>query len=120
MWYELMSKKKRKKKDFPNNYDAIAECPPKFFHSIPYDEFMDWKICGYEIPSSINSIIREQDLETGKVTEYVYQTVNGGRNRARKIMDEGKSEFVVCTHDQVHYIYPELTNEKEEDYDPYS
>jgi hypothetical protein len=81
---------------------------------------MDWKIFGYEIPSSIDSIIRERNLETGKITEYVYRTIDGGKKRAKRIMEEGTSEFVVCTHDQVHHVYPEVTEYKEEDYDAYS
>ena len=111
---------KKKKPYFPNNWDAINECHESFFFPIPFDELMDWKVGGYEIPSSIDSIIREHNLETGKVTEYVYRTLEGGKNRAKKIMAAGKSEFIVCTHDQVHYVYPEETQYKEEDYDAYS
>ena len=111
---------KKKKPYFPNNWDAINECHESFFFHIPFDELMDWKVGGYEIPSSIDSIIREHNLETGKVTEYVYRTLEGGKNRAKKIMAAGKSEFIVCTHDQVHYVYPEETQYKEEDYDAYS
>ena len=112
--------KKKKKPDFPNNYEAIKQCPDSFFFQIPFDEFMDWKIFGYEIPSSIDSIIREHNLETGKVTEYVYRTLDGGKKRAKRIMDEGKSEFVVCTHEQVHHVYPEITEYKEDDYEPFA
>ena len=112
--------KKKKKPYFPNNYEYYRDCPDSFFYPIPFDEFMDWKIFGYEIPSSIDSIIREHNLETGKVTEYVYRTIDGGKKRATRIMKEGKSEFVVCTHDQVHHVYPELLDTQEEDYDAFA
>tara|TARA_R100000458_G_C8218177_1_gene203419 strand:+ start:146 stop:484 length:339 start_codon:yes stop_codon:yes gene_type:complete len=108
-----MSKKKKKKPYFPNNWDAIADAPSKWFHPIPFDEFMDWKIGGYELPSSINCIIRETRIDTGEVTEYVYQTAGRARNKAVQIMDEGVSEFVVCTHEELHYVSPEFA----EDYD---
>jgi hypothetical protein len=113
-------KKRRKKKYFPNNYEAIKDCPDSFFFQIPFDEFMDWKIFGYEIPSSINCIIREQRIDTGEVTEYVYQSAGRARNKARQIMDEGVSEFLVCNADQIHYIYPEVTQYKEDDYDAFA
>ena len=116
----LLMSKKKKKPYYPNNYEAIKQCPDSFFFQIPFDEFMDWKIFGYEIPSSIDSIIREHNLETGKVTEYVYRTIDGGKKRAKRIMEEGKSEFVVCTHDQVHHVYPEETEQQEEHYDPFN
>ena len=104
-----MSKKKKKKKYFPNNYDAVADTPPEWFSDyLPtFEEFMDWKIGGYEIPSSINCIIRESRIDTGEVTEYVYQSAGHARRKARQIMDEGVSEFVVATADQLHYLRPE-------------
>ena len=103
----MSNKKKRKKKYFPNNYDAVAGCPAEWFHPIPYDEFMDWKIHGYEIPSSINCIIREKRTDTGEVTEYVYQTAGHGKRKAEQIMSEGVSELTVCTEDAVHHLYPQ-------------
>ena len=105
-----MSKKKRKPY-FPNNWEAIKECPADMFHSIPFDEFMDWKIAGYEIPSSINCIIRETRIDTGEVTEYVYRTAGRAKQKARQIMNDGVSEFVVCTDESVHHLYPRQTEE---------
>ena len=67
---------------------------------------MDWKVFGYEIPSSINCIIREKRVDTGEVTEYVYHTAGHAKRKARQIMDEGVSEFIVCTSDEVHHLYP--------------
>ncbi len=102
----------KKKGYFPNNWQAFKDQPDDFYHAIPYDDFMDWKMSGWELPSSVDCIIREQDLETLEVKEYVYNTVNGGRKRAAKIMKEGKSEFLVCTHDDIGHMFPrDLTRE---------
>ncbi len=108
-----MSKKKkpRKKKYFPNNYDAVAGCPSEWFDSIPFDELMEWKIGGYEIPSSINCIIREKRTDTGEVTEYVYQTARHGRRKAEQIMNEGVSELTICTEEEVHHLPPHYVPE---------
>lgn len=104
---------KKKKPYYPNNWKAIKEAPAEWFGEIPFDEFMDWKIGGYELPSSINCIIREKRVDTGEVTEYVYQTAGRARRKAKQIMDEGVSEFVVATAQEVHHLYPEFV----EDYD---
>ena len=98
---------KKKKPYFHNNVEAIREAPAEYFIPIPFDEFMDWKIGGYEIPSSVNCIIREKRVDTGEVTEYVYQTAGRARNKARQIMDEGVSELTVCTDEAVHHLYPQ-------------
>ena len=102
-----MSKKKKKKAYFPNNYEAVASCPAEWFGDIDFEEFMEWKIGGYEIPSSVNCIIREKRVDTGEVKEYVYQTAGRAKRKARQIMIEGVSEFTVCTADEVHHLYPE-------------
>ena len=112
--------KKKKQPYYPHNWDAIAECPAEWFDSIPFDDFMDWKMGGWEMPSSISCMIREKNIKTGKVKEYVYQRTHDAKKRAEKIMHEGKSEFIVCTHDEVHHMYPTITDKKGgQHYDPF-
>ena len=108
-----------KKKYFPNNWKAYKDSPDAFFLPLEFDEFMDWKINGWEIPSSIACIIREQDVKTGKVTEHVYSRLSNANKRANKIMKEGKSEFLVCTHDDIGHIYPKDLTKKDSIYDTY-
>ena len=56
---------KKKKPYFPNNWQAYANCPAEMFDSLPIEQFFDWRVEGWEIPSSVAAIIREQDLESG-------------------------------------------------------
>ena len=108
-----------KKKYYPNNWRAIKDAPDQFFLPLEYDEFMDWKINGWEIPSSVACIIREQNIKTGKVTEHVYSRLSNANKRANKIMKEGKSEFLVCTHDDIGHIYPKQLKKEDSIYDNY-
>ena len=62
----------KKKPYYPNNLKALKDAPVEAFESIEYDEFMDWKISGWEIPSSVACVIREENYVTGKITEHVY------------------------------------------------
>ncbi len=106
----IMSKKQPY---FPNNWKAFRDTPAEWFDSISFDEFMDWKIGGYEIPSSIACIIREQNLKTGKVKEHVYQRASAAKSKVRALMDKGESEFTVANHDALHFLTPKAY----EDYD---
>ena len=99
--------KKKKSKYFPNNWEAYNEADAELFESLPFDQFMDWKVAGWELPSSIACIIREDNRTTGKVTEHVYTTVGHGKRKARAIMAKGESEFTVCTPQAVHFMQPE-------------
>ena len=74
---------------------------------------MDWKVAGWELPSSIACIIREENLETGKIKEHVYQRVSAAKAKTRAIMREGISEFTVCAPEAIHFMTPE----KEDPYD---
>ena len=99
----------KKNRYFPNKCAKLRAVPAEMFEPIEFDEFMDWKIAGWEIPSSVAAIIREQDLESGKVKEYVYSTIAGANKRALKIMKNSKAEFTVCTHDDLAHMYPQGT-----------
>ena len=102
----------KKPKYFPNNWKEFSDAPSELFESIEFDEFMDWKIGGYEIPSSVAAIVRERDLNTGKVKEYVYKYKHAAKAKTKKLMDIGDKEITICQRDTVHFIYP-----KENDYD---
>tara|TARA_R100000008_G_scaffold85348_1_gene75023 strand:+ start:326 stop:652 length:327 start_codon:yes stop_codon:yes gene_type:complete len=102
----------KKKPYFHNNLEAIMDAPDAFFIPIPYDEFMDWKIGGWELPSSCNYIIRERNLSTGKVKEYVYQKPAAAKKKLEQRMKFGNLEFTVADHDSVHFLTPQM-----EDYD---
>ena len=104
---------KKKKPYFHNNVEAIREAPDAFFVPIPFDEFMDWKIGGWELPSSCNFIIRERNLNTGKVKEYVYQKPAAARKKLEQRMEAGDCEFTVANHEAVHILTPQW----DEDYD---
>tara|TARA_R100001530_G_scaffold135504_2_gene112872 strand:- start:1614 stop:1949 length:336 start_codon:yes stop_codon:yes gene_type:complete len=104
---------KKNKPYFPNNWDAYNETPDDFFLSIDVDEFFDWKVGGWELPSSVNCIIREHNKVTGKVREYTYTRAGDAKNKCRAIMDIGESEFTVCTADAIHLMRPEPN------YDPF-
>ena len=76
----------KKKPYFHNNVKAIQDVPAECFDSIPFDEFMDWKIGGWELPSTCNYIIRERNLNTGKVKEYVFQYHGAAQNKLSQRM----------------------------------
>ena len=110
MWNLSMPKKKPY---FPNNWKQYKAAPAEWFEPLTFDELMDWKLCGWELPSSVVCMIRETNTITGKVTEHVYQRESAAKNKCRGIMAKGESEFIVCTPTEIHHMWPEEL----EDYD---
>ena len=94
-----------KRKYFPNNWRAIKDTPDKFFVSMPYEQFEDWKIYGYMLPDSVYSLIRTKDSK-GKVKEYFYNTPGHTKNRIKKCIDENK-EIYLCTMEGMYHLQPD-------------
>tara|TARA_R100001594_G_scaffold4570_5_gene15692 strand:- start:6907 stop:7302 length:396 start_codon:yes stop_codon:yes gene_type:complete len=107
----------KKKPYYPNNWQAIKDAPHQFFIPLPFDEFMEWKMMGWELPSSVDCIIREQNIKTGKVKEYVYSRTSSAKKRAVKIMNKGDSEFITCTHDDLAHMFPKMLTKEDSIYD---
>ncbi len=105
--------KKKKKPYFPNNWQQYKDAPAEWFEPIPVEQFFDWKVAGWELPSSVACIIREHNQVTGKVKEHVYQRTHAAQNKAREIMAIGESEFTVVTADEIQFMEPKWL----EDYD---
>tara|TARA_R100000458_G_C8150119_1_gene158077 strand:- start:335 stop:661 length:327 start_codon:yes stop_codon:yes gene_type:complete len=105
----------KKKPYYPNNWEAYKNTPSDWFESMSYEDFMDWKIGGWEMPSSVSCMIRETNTKTGKVKEYVYEREHAAEKKAREIMRIGESEFVVCTPDKIHFMTPKLEGNYDED-----
>ena len=109
---------KKKRKYFPNNWKAIKNAPSEYFEDLPFEEFMDWRGEQWQLPSSIECIIREQNIKTGKVKEYVYVTKGHAQRKVNSIMRKGESEFFLVDKEGMHHLFPkELFNDRDYDYE---
>ena len=97
---------KKKKPYYPNNWKLYKDSDDSMFIPHEFNEFMDWKLGGWELPSSVCCIIRETDTETKKVKEHVYSKRKYAVKKIHSLMDEGK-EFTICDEVQIHQMYPE-------------
>ena len=105
----------KKKKDFPNNWEALKDAPSEYFEPIAFDDFMDWKVGGWEIPSSVACIIRATNLDTKQVKEMVYERKHAARKKVMKMMDEGNYEFYIVDEETIHYLFPKYDDDTETD-----
>jgi hypothetical protein len=96
--------KRNKRSYFPNNVRAISAAPAEFFEPIGFQEFFEWRVGGWEIPSSVMCIIREQSVTTGKVKEHIYKQKSAAERKIRELMHQEDTELTIATEDAVHYI----------------
>lgn len=95
----------KKRKYYPNNWEAIKACPPKYFPEMEYEEFRDWKIFGYQLPSSHYGVVRIENLDKGTIEEFTYKTEHHTKQRLKK--EIGKNCLItVATDDGVYHLMP--------------
>ena len=100
-------------KEFPNNWEQWANAPDDMFCEHTFEEVMEWKVAGWELPSNVHSIVRSTDQDTKQITEKWYKTPSRARRRVEKLMNAGGYEITVVNHESIHHLYPK-TNEEHE------
>jgi len=96
--------KKRSRKYYPNNYQAVSDTEAHYFPSVDFDDFYFDQVANWMLPSSHECIIRATNLKTKKVKEYTYRYRKAAQNRIEKMVDT--HEFVVCDHEAIHKLSP--------------
>ena len=106
------------KKYFPNKWNAYKKVPSEKFGTISFGKFMAYRVGGYDIPDDVSCIIRQEDVITGKINEYVYKTDLGAKKKLDKIMNEEivPSNITICDAHRIHYL-PHFTANEEEPFD---
>lgn len=91
-------------KYYPNNFDAIAEAPDELFEPCTFEEFMEWRLAMWQIPSSISCIIRAECMDTGKIKEHVYIKPHAAKKRLIKYMADGNYRVTVADHEFISLV----------------
>jgi len=94
-----------KRKYYPNNWDAIKQCPSSYFPAMEYEEFKDWKIHGYQLPSSHYGIVRIENKDTGTIEEYTYKSEYHTKQRLKKEVGNNCT-ITIATDEGVYHLSP--------------
>ena len=92
-----------RRKYFPNNWQTIKDAPSDFFPTMLYQEFEDWKIYGYELPSKYYGILRVRNPRNGVVKEYVYKSEYHAKRKIKEEIKKDK-ELTLCTMQGVWHL----------------
>ena len=60
-------------------------------------------------------MIRATNLKTKKVKEHIYKRGHAAEAKVRDYMRKQTHEFVVCTHDAISYVHPDLFDDNDDD-----
>ena len=94
----------KKKPYFNNNWQAYKDADDDMFIDHTFEEFMAYKIAGWELPSSVSCVIRET-THNGKIKEHVYKRSKAAQKKIIKLMSEGAS-FIVADGYTIHQMFP--------------
>ena len=100
-----MTKRRSTKPFFANNCEAIQEVPAEFFKAMSFKDFMQWRVHGWELPSSHVCIIRAKN-KAGFIKEYTYRQWHHAENRLEKLEEsENIAELTIADDEQI-FSYP--------------
>jgi len=97
----------KKQPYYDNNWDLYKSAPDDFFIQHTFEELMEWKVAGWELPATVCCVIRVQNQESKKVKEHVYRSAAAAKRKVKKLMTEEDIEFTVCDHQSIHHLFPE-------------
>ncbi len=94
-----------KGKLFANNWKEYRDTPPECFPEIAFDEYMEWRVHGWEILPTHCCIIRAR-TQAGKVQEYSYKRWSAADKRINKLMDNPDTyEITIACNEEVKLMY---------------
>ena len=102
-------------KYYPHNWDVIKDAPDEFFEPCSWEEFFEWKLCAWEIPSSVSCILRAEHIDTGAITEHVYQKPKSAQRRLIKYLQDGEHDVTICNSDSIHLVKVATIDETDDD-----
>ena len=92
----------KKKKYYPNNWQAYKDSDDSLFKDHNFNDFMNWKVAGWELPSSVCCIIRVTNKKSGKVKEHIYSRPYHAQNFIDKLLVQGH-EFTIVDEASIHF-----------------
>ena len=93
-----------KGKYYPNNWEAIKELPDEFFSEIDYDDIFIHRVNSWEIPSSIDSIIRATHIVTKKTQEFSYSRAGNAQKKLLQLCQTGEYDISVAREEACFFI----------------
>ena len=105
----------KKPKYFPNNWKAYKSSQDEFFIPLTYNDFFNWKVMGWALPSSIACIIREET--DGRISEKVYSQSKAAHKYIESAMKtkNPKTTYTIVDDNAVQVLYPLKQHDKYKD-----
>ena len=91
-------------KEQPNNWLAVYQTPCQFFPSYTYDDFYEFHVANWMLPSSHECIIRATRLSDDRASEFNYIYRKAAVNKIKQFL--GTHELAVCDHEAIHKLTP--------------
>ena len=91
-----------KKPYFKNNWKKWKSIPDEMFETHLFEEVMEWKVAGWELPMDVFCLIRTTNKKNKKVKEYVYKRPLAANRKIAQLALNTNLELVVVTHEAQH------------------
>lgn len=90
------SQKRKKSKDFPNNWAFYKKLKPKHFDTCEFGELMEGLACHWELVPGIQLVARQEHLSSGEIKEFYFKNVAQVVSFFKKLKKSGEPYHVHC------------------------
>ena len=100
----------KRKKYFPHRINEWNAVDSELLEPIEYDEFMEWRVCNWEINPEYAVLIREyiynKDGSLRRVATRDYKQGKAAIKYVMKNIEKGNREYVLVNHESIRIISP--------------
>ena len=94
-----------KKQEFPNNWEMFNQAPEEFFPTPTYEEVIN-RFLHWELPSSVNCVMRITDKRTKKITETAYIRHHAAQARLDKLIASNTDlDVLIMEQEDIHHLF---------------
>jgi hypothetical protein len=88
-----------KKPYFPNDIEGVMLSPMP--DDITVDDFFEYRLSSWAIPSSIACVIRASNTKTGKVQEFSYTRIHAAKKKIEQLAKDKDLEIIIADDDSI-------------------
>ena len=91
-----MKRRKKKTKDFPNDWEFFNKMKSSRFNRLTFDEVMEELACNWQPLPSVALVARSHLLPSGRITEHCFPSEKEVRRFMGKISRSGEPYHIYC------------------------
>lgn len=98
-----MSKKKTRK-EFPNDWKFYKQLKPKHYRQVPFNEFVQQRLNGWQLLPNIGLLVKTHNLDTGLIQEVAFESEKDFKKFLKTLAVTGCEFDLLCNNHEKSFL----------------